>query len=73
MRTEGEGREAVGLTSLGVAVFVVMMITSSEVEGLQAEPINRNPAITKSILWIIVLPLLNVSLRTKHSIALVQS
>jgi hypothetical protein len=66
MRTEGECGEAVGLTWPGIAVAVATMITSSEEKGLQAEAINRNPAMTKSFLWIIVLPLPSLSLRTKR-------
>ena len=69
MSPEGECGEAVGLTGLGVAVSVVTMIISSRVgayKGLQAEAKNRNPAITKSFLWIIVLPYLSVSLRAKR-------
>ena len=61
--------EAVGFTRLGVAVAVITMITSSRVEtykGLQAKAINRNPAITKSFLWIIVLPYPSLSIRTKR-------
>jgi hypothetical protein len=76
MRPEGEYEEAVGLksgeavgfTRLGVAVAVITMISSSRVrayKGLQAEAINRNPPMTKSFLWIIVLPYLSLSLSTK--------
>jgi hypothetical protein len=35
-------------------------------KGLQAKAINRNPAITKSFLWIIVLPYPSLSIRTKR-------
>jgi len=69
MSPEGGYGEAVGLAGAGVAVSVVTMITSSRVgayKGPQAEAINRNPASTKSFLWIIVLPHLGLPLRTKR-------
>ena len=59
--------EAVGFTRLGVAVAVITMISSRvRAKGLQAEAISRNPAITKSFLWIIVLPYLSLSLSTRQ-------
>jgi hypothetical protein len=55
---------------MGVEVSVATMTAPSRVganKGLQAEAINTNTAITKSFLWIIALPFLNLLSRTSES------